>query len=175
MMVGRSMMHISLTVRLRIFMKFNFSVGSAQYILSGDFWYLEQLYFWAGWGVGQENWDYRGPKTNYWDPVKGPPAGLGHLAARAEAWIMRTRALTAVLAPDSHPEKQVHRTKSFTFVTVCQYFLSAVEDALEIWAGKHNITERFNGEVNWVWGLNDMLSEGPKKVSPLRYAPKYFC
>lgn len=84
------------------------AVASAQYILSGDYFYLEQLYFWAGWGIAQDNPAYRGPqKEEDWDPVKGPPAGMGHLNARGEAWILRTRALTAILAPDSHPEKQV--------------------------------------------------------------------
>ena len=83
-----------------------------QYILTGEPWYLDELYAWAGITVFEDApADFRGPNGTY--------GGLwGYKAARAVAWTLRGRAEAAFAAPDGTPEKSY-----FTYMTndaICQ-------------------------------------------------------
>lgn len=71
------------------------SLAYLPYLLSGDFYYLEELHFWTNWNHYQSNPEYR----NY---------GLGLFKAeqtRAQGWCMRTLSQAAGITPDAHPDK----------------------------------------------------------------------
>src|SRR5271155_749064 len=125
-----------------------------QYILTGDPWYLDQMYAWAGItaaitdGVGNNGAQYRGPSGAY-----------GGVASetRAAAWTMRGRAETAFAAPDGSPEKT--------------YFTYLTNDALARWEGGLAITGTpFDGSAEKVWGAtygNSYSSNNGNPVSPV--------
>jgi hypothetical protein len=109
------------------------SVFFAPYILTGDPWFLDMLYAWAGISVFGDSpfspyvcttqtttcSNYRGPTGAY--------GGLfGENAARDVAWTLRGRVETAFAAPDSTPEKT--------------YFTYMTNDALAKWEGGLGIT-----------------------------------
>jgi hypothetical protein len=108
---------------------------SPLYTLTGDFFYLEEMYFQAAWGAansnpGSENWYGRGPT--------GDTGGIFD-EVRGEAWLFRNRAQTAYLAPDGTPEKN--------------YFTTLTTDAIAIWEGTRNLTgTSFQNGANWQWG-----------------------
>jgi len=110
---------------------------SLQYLLSGDYWYLEELLFWAAWGAADGNgaaverfWG-RGPS--------GAEGGFGDTQVRGQAWVLRNRVRAAALAPDESPERA--------------YFARLTEDAIAIWEGEREIrgTPR-HGTRLWKWG-----------------------
>ena len=97
------------------------------YALTGDPWYLDELYLSTGWTLfdasGQpdnsytctnqvpECAGYRGPLAAV-GGVGSPYAGIGYTApnsARMQAWAMRARCEAAFSAPDSAPEKGYFR------------------------------------------------------------------
>ncbi|NUM37036.1 MAG: hypothetical protein HUU50_21045, partial [Candidatus Brocadiae bacterium] len=107
---------------------------SVLYMLTGDFWYLEQMYFWASWSAAAHN---GGPEVWY---GRGP-AGCGGIQGeiRGEAWVFRSRVRTAFLAPDGSEEKA--------------YFAKLIEDAIAIWEGQRNITgTSYENTAQWKWG-----------------------
>jgi len=109
---------------------------SAHYILSGDPFYLEEMFFWASWSAAYLN----GAATMY-DWGRGPTGAEGGLTGqiRAQAWVFRNRCITAFCTPDNMVEKNFYET--------------LVHDAIEIWEGGHNITGSPNfNSPNWNWG-----------------------
>jgi hypothetical protein len=79
------------------------------YLVSGDYYYLEELYFWASWSLTRANPPANSGSTN---------AGHGNWAniapgeeIRGEAWAMRSVALAAFMAPDSSPERVYYTEK----------------------------------------------------------------
>lgn len=102
---------------------------SALYLLTGDFWYLEELYFWAAYQAGHDHPVRRGPTL----------AGAGiSTEVRGQAWLFRIRARVAALAPDNTQEKS--------------YFTKLTEDLIAIWEGERNITgTSYEGSINWSW------------------------
>ncbi len=64
------------------------------YMLTGDYYYLEELYFWAGFNIGNSNTQYRGGSL-----------GIIHEVTRGEAWGIRNVADAASIAPDDDIEK----------------------------------------------------------------------
>ena len=112
-------------------------IWSPLYALTGDFWYLEELWFWAGWGaafpngvVVSQGWG-RGPT--------GAEGGLYTGEIRATGWQLRTRVNTAFVSPDQAPEKA--------------YFTTLIDDAIAIEEGARQITgTRYEGNANWQWG-----------------------
>jgi hypothetical protein len=65
------------------------------YLVTGDLYYLEEVYHWANFDVLEKNFDYR-------------KSALGLVASdqvRGQAWALRTIADAAAIAPDTHPEK----------------------------------------------------------------------
>ncbi len=108
---------------------------SPLYLLTGDYFHLEEIYFWASWGAA-----YTSPGTDV-SYGRGPTAATGGITGevRSDAWIFRNRAQAAFLAPDGTPEKT--------------YFTKLTNDAIAIWEGTVGITGTPNqGNANWNWG-----------------------
>jgi hypothetical protein len=108
---------------------------SPLYLLTGDYFHLEEMYFWASWGAA-----YTSPGTDV-SYGRGPTGSTGGIAGevRSDAWIFRNRAQAAFLAPDGTPEKT--------------YFTKLTNDAIAIWEGTVGITGTPNqGNTNWNWG-----------------------
>ena len=109
------------------------SVYFPAYVLTGDPWYLDMLYAWAGTTVF---FDASSPAidcTNqvpYCASYRGPTGAYGGLygfsAAREVAWTLRGRVETAFTAPDGTPEKS--------------YFTYMSNDAIAKWEGSLGIT-----------------------------------
>jgi hypothetical protein len=108
---------------------------SPLYLLTGDYFYLEEMYFWAAWSAVATNPSHE----VYWG--RGPTGSTGGIngEVRHDAWIFRNRAQTAFFAPDNTPEKT--------------YFTKLTNDAIAVWEGTVNLTgTSFQGTANWNWG-----------------------
>jgi hypothetical protein len=113
---------------------------SALYTLTGDYFMLEQLQFWAAAQALKYDPAYKGP----------PPSGVIHDQIRGDAWVFRTRVHAAFLSPDGTPEKA--------------YFTHLVDDAIAYWEGMHGITgTRFEGTPLWRFGHSKPF-ESPLRV-----------
>ncbi|WP_341678296.1 hypothetical protein [Niveibacterium sp. SC-1] len=66
------------------------SLSFIPYLLTGDRYYLDELYYWAGWNLLQLHWDYRNKAAGI---VKAEQV-------RAMGWSLRTQAQAAWAAPD---------------------------------------------------------------------------
>lgn len=92
---------------------------SLQYIVTGDYFYLEEMQFWASY------------HSLYYNPVhgRGPGKYGGIYGASAQirgyAWVFRNRVRTAFLCPDNTPEKQ--------------HFTNLTNDAIALWEGQRSI------------------------------------
>jgi hypothetical protein len=110
------------------------SVYFPAYVLTGDPWYLDMLYAWAGITAFIDapsppyNCANNGavPNCSYFRGPTGAYGGLNGGSARAVAWTLRGRAETAFAAPDGTPEKS--------------YFTYLTNDALAKWEGSFGIT-----------------------------------
>ena len=71
------------------------SFAFVPFLLTGDYYYLEELQFWAAWNPLRTSPDYRGKDKGWfkWTQVRG------------QAWSLRTLAQTAFITPDDHPMK----------------------------------------------------------------------
>lgn len=132
-------------------MAHSFDMWSPLYASSGDFWHLEELWFWTAYGAGESDgiagaYPYRRSET-------GAVAGLtGQL--RGKAWVLRTRVNSTFVTPDGTPEKD--------------YFTTLVNDAISIEEGYKNITTTSNYQnANWTWARNFINSSNPLGVPPL--------
>ena len=77
------------------------SLAFVPYLLTGDPWFLDELYFWTNHNFISQNFDYRGRER-------------GHLHSnqvRAQAWSLRTLAHAAWIAPDGDPEQAYFEDK----------------------------------------------------------------
>jgi hypothetical protein len=112
-------------------------VASIIYALSGDFWYLEEMWFWA-------SADAAANPPTIWE--RGPDGRYGvvmQVQMRASAWIIRNRVNTAFISPDGTPEKL--------------YFETLISDEIATEEGIRNITGTpFQGNASWNWGRNTM-------------------
>jgi len=107
--------------------------GSIIYALTGDFWYLEECWFWTS---SAAIYDYVGA-------IQRGPTGaegiLDHNQTRQEAWELRTRANTAFVTPDGMPE--------------VSYITAILSDGISAEEGVRNITATANnGNATWLWG-----------------------
>ena len=66
------------------------------YLVTGDYYYLEELQFWAMWNVFATNPGYR----------KNIQGLLGTHQVRGQAWSLRTLGEAAYITPDNHPLKK---------------------------------------------------------------------
>ncbi len=102
---------------------------SALYTVTGDYFALEQVQFWAAVQALSYDPAYKGP----------PPSGVIRDQVRGDAWVFRNRVNAAFLSPDGTPEKA--------------YFTAIVNDALAWWEGLHGITGTANeGSKLWRFG-----------------------
>lgn len=113
-----------------------------QYMLTGDFWYLEEAWFWAAWSVAYSNGAAttsscgRGPTGK-----EGGIPGVRCLSMRGQAWAFRNRAQVAAISPDGTPEKA--------------YFEKLTRDFIAISEGERGITKTvFENTPEWRWGRN---------------------
>lgn len=67
------------------------------YLLTGDSYYLDELYFWVSYNFISQNFEYRSQEKGL----------LEHLQVRGQAWSIRTLLHAAWLAPDSDPERDM--------------------------------------------------------------------
>jgi hypothetical protein len=129
-----------------------------QYILTGDPWYLDMMYAWAGITAAIGNGD-GSTAAGY----RGPSGAYGGVASetRAAAWVMRGRAETAFAAPDGTPEKA--------------YFTYMTNDALARWEGALKITgTSFDNSAEKVWGAkygNSYSTNAGTPLSPVNGQP----
>lgn len=108
---------------------------SPLYLVTGDYFFLEELYFWTAWSAAGTNFT----DAYFWG--RGPTGDTGGILdeVRGDAWTLRTRAQTAWLAPDGTPEKT--------------YFTRLLNDAIGIWEGTLGVTGTPNqNTANWNWG-----------------------
>lgn len=72
------------------------SMAYMPYLVTGDYYYLEELQFWANWNMIQANPYYRdfSKGLGKWNEIRG------------QAWTLRTLGQVAYITPDSHPMKQ---------------------------------------------------------------------
>ncbi len=128
------------------------------YLLTGDPWYLEELYNWAGFAAFSGN----GTATVY-NFGRGPTGAEGGISdeTRGLGWVLRSRAETAFIAPDADPEKA--------------YFSYLVNDALARWEGVAGITGTAyqtappvpGSTMNmWQWGKQTGNHQAPYMKSP---------
>ncbi len=98
---------------------------SVLYTLTGDYWYLEQMYFWSSWSAAKgAAGNANELRLSYF---RGPTGEFGGIndQIRGLAWVFRSRAQTAFLAPDTDAEKT--------------YFTTLANDAIALWEGQRNI------------------------------------
>jgi hypothetical protein len=124
------------------------------YILTGDPYYLNEMYNWAGFSAAR----YDGSGVNAVSG-RGPTGAEGVItdAVRGAGWVIRNRAETAFAAPDSHPEKH--------------YFRYLTDDALARWEGGFGISgTRFDGQPVKLWGQQKgnyySANSGPFSAQP---------
>lgn len=107
-----------------------------QYLLTGDFWYLEEMYFWQATAAAHEN------PTAYWG--RGPTGaygGCGGSQVREEAWALRGRVHVAAAAPDDAPEKA--------------YFEALIGDAIAGFEGRYAIQGTpYQGNTMYNWAAS---------------------
>jgi hypothetical protein len=90
------------------------SLAFVPYLLTGDYYYLEEMYFWANWCMLIQNAAYRQKEKGLIAPDQ----------TRGEAWALRQLVDAAKIAPDSHPEKKYFDSKVKSNL---QYYCSFVE------------------------------------------------
>ncbi len=130
-------------------------ISSLQYLLTGDYFFLEQSYFSSAFGTGN-NAGYA-TKATFGRGPTGSTGGLFKGQTRGQAWSLRTRAHTLSITPDEHPEKQ--------------YYTRLMNDAITAWEGIYqiNMVNKDQSEV-WQHGNNVISTAKFEKyggVSPL--------
>jgi hypothetical protein len=118
---------------------------SAQYALSGDYYYLEEMQLWAAAMVLSYAPGAYG---------RGVPGYAGiQDQIRGNGWVLRNRVNAAFFSPDGTPEKA--------------YFISAVEDAVALWEAQHRISATaLQSNANWTWSDQNLKMSA---VSPLHF------
>lgn len=114
---------------------------SVPYLLTGDFWYLEELWFSVGWVAATEC----GPCTTA-SYGRGPTGGEGGIGEqiRAGAWAVRNRAAAGFLTPDGLPEKTYSETLLNDFI--------AIEEGARNLSGSPFAQTGNPQKANWDWG-----------------------
>jgi hypothetical protein len=119
------------------------------YLLTGDFWYLEQLQLWASWGLFNTN-----AGSALWASGRDPRDTVINDQLRAMAWLLRTRARAAWASPDGSPERA--------------YFTRTTEQALRAMEG--SMIGAGGTDPIRAWWANAK----PRSNNPLRYVQDGF-
>lgn len=122
------------------------------YAVSGDYYYLEENWFWAGWSTAYAyGTAYSGDEVG-----RGPTGAEGHMSSfvsvpyqiRGTGWGFRNRTETAFMSPDAAPEKA--------------YFEQLIADTIASWEGERNITgSSYQGNTMWTWANQFAASTNP--------------
>lgn len=111
--------------------------SSIQYLLTGDFFYLEQLLFLAAHTTMDNN--AAGTKTTLGRGPTGSEGALYFSEIRSQAWNLRTRLHTVDVTPDTMPEQI--------------YFKKLTHNAIALWDGFYNRTKSvYSGDALWTFG-----------------------
>ncbi len=103
---------------------------SAQYILTGEHWYLEESQFWASWSAAGWTVVSRGPT--------GAEGGYLTVYGRDESWVLRGRTIADYISPDNDPFRS--------------YLDKIIDDQLAAYEGRENITTgRYYNTPQWKW------------------------
>ena len=97
------------------------SFAFVAYLLTGDWYFLEELYFWAGWNMAwanNGNCDYCRGGNNANPGVYGVVNAWVNI--RGVAWGLRAVAQAAILAPDGSPEKGYFREKVLNSIAAAE-------------------------------------------------------
>jgi hypothetical protein len=107
------------------------------YLLTGDPWYLDEIYMWAGYSAAA------GLDSPSAAQGRGPDGTYGAINGelRGAAWVGRNRAEAAFIAPDNAPEKA--------------YFTYLMNDALARWEGVFALAGTpYDGTAEKLWGAS---------------------
>jgi hypothetical protein len=142
------------------------------YILTGDFWYLEEAWFWSSFGAAYNLGPTTLPAREY---MRGPTGAEGTISTeeckwdagnqrwvsypsweeiRTQAWILRARVNTAFVSPDDTPEKS--------------YFETLTVDTMAGLEGWHNIPpSRTDAGYRAIWEWANKTQYNKCGLSPL--------
>jgi hypothetical protein len=110
------------------------SFAYVPYLVTGEYYYLEEMIFWAGWNLSWGNTAYRQGSL-----------GIVQEQVRGEAWGIRNVADAANLAPDGSPEKAYLRQKVLNNLTYwTNSNVPGAYGAVRFW-GKQSMVERPDG------------------------------
>jgi hypothetical protein len=111
------------------------------YLLTGDFWYLEQLQLWASWGLFNSN-----ASSALWASGRDPRDAVINEQLRGMAWLLRARARAAWASPDGTPERA--------------YFTRTTEQALRAMEGSM-IGAGGTDPIRAWWAAKDIRPSNP--------------
>ena len=133
------------------------------YLLTGDYYYLEELQFWAAWnplGTDSNN-SGQGLGLVRWQQVRG------------QAWSLRTLGHVAYITPDSHPlksyfTKQLDNNLDYYHAT----FVTANPNQLGVYDGSGTNAFRVNKSAPWqddflTWSFGYLAELGFSKATPI--------
>lgn len=98
-------------------------ISSLQYLLSGEYFYLEQMLFSAAFVSGDSN--AKAFKRSYGRGPTGSEGAMYSGEVRAQAWHLRTRVHTYDIIPDGFHEKA--------------YFGQLISNGIALWEGKYRV------------------------------------
>lgn len=120
-------------------------ISTVQYLLSGDYFHLEQMYFSSAYITGNS----AGYAVNSLFG-RGNPGSVGALykgEVREQGWALKIRAHTISITPDNHPEKR--------------YYTRLLNNSLKSWEGIYQLNQLKHGDNPiWLHGKNII---GPAK------------
>jgi hypothetical protein len=122
-------------------------VAYVPYLMTGRYYYLEELQYWGSYVLGN--------RTGCYDATwmrQGEAGYLNDSQIRGDAWGFRTLSYAAFLSPDNSPEKAYYEDKLLNNIAK--------------WEGAHDVTLSTPAKaVHWTWGnVNAKDSHG---ISPL--------
>jgi hypothetical protein len=119
------------------------ALANVPYLVTGDYWLLEEMMFWANYGL-----------LNQWPSPRQGARGLIHgNQVRAQAWALRDLADAAWIVPDDWPEKTYFDTRvKNNLAYYNQAFYGPPERSLMGWWGELNPADnRIAGGKSRIW------------------------
>jgi len=126
------------------------------YVFTGDWYFLEEMYFWSSYNLSWPN-----PSDDWWLGRHWDWGFLtsGGLQIRGTAWAMRTLGHTVLLAPDGSPEKTYYTDKFYNNIAILE--------------GEQDIRDGAfydpSPDSQWSWGRDVVAGHA---VNPLHFMTK---